>query len=217
MRPAASVRGARACQIVCMASNAKFFVGGNWKCNGTRASVAQLVDGLNKGDVPSDIDIVCSPTFLHLEYVKDHLSAKYKVAAQNCSIKGDGAFTGEVSAEMLRDEGVEWVILGHSERRAIFGESNDMVGAKCAKALSIGLGVIACVGETLDERNSGRMFNVLDAQMKPLLANIKPEDWSHVVIAYEPVWAIGTGALRRGAAATHRPLTAFGIQSWWTT
>lgn len=188
LRPA---RGARACQIACMASNAKFFVGGNWKCNGTRASVAQLVKDLNAGSVPSDVDIICTPSFLHLEYVKANLSPTYQVAAQNCSVKGDGAFTGEISAEMLRDEEVHWVILGHSERRAIFGEGNELVGAKVAKALSCGVGVIACIGETLEERNSGRMFDVLEAQMAPLLRSIS--DWSSVVLAYEPVWAIGTG------------------------
>lgn len=178
-------------QVVCMASKAKFFIGGNWKCNGTFASVDKLVSDLNAGSVPSDVDIVCAPTFLHLDFAKNKLAPKYQVAAQNCWVNGDGAYTGEISAEMLRDEGVKWVILGHSERRSLCGESNEIVGKKCEHALETGLSVIACVGETLEQRNGGNMFKVLDAQMKALVDSVK--DWSRVVIAYEPVWAIGTG------------------------
>ncbi|GLC46706.1 hypothetical protein PLESTB_001354600 [Pleodorina starrii] len=179
--------------IVC-ASSAKFFVGGNWKCNGSVANVRKLVDELNNGSVPKGVDIVCSPPFIYIDYVMQHLDKdKYQLAAQNCWIGGNGAYTGEVSAEQLQDFGVPWVILGHSERRSLCGESNEVVAKKTAHALAAGLGVIACVGETLDQRNSGAMFQVLDGQMQALVDEVK--DWSKVVIAYEPVWAIGTGVV----------------------
>jgi triosephosphate isomerase len=180
-------------QVVC-ASNAKFFVGGNWKCNGSVASVRTLVDELNVGTVPKGVEIVCAPPFIYIDYVMQHLDKeKYQLAAQNCWIGGNGAFTGEVSAEQLQDFGVPWVILGHSERRSLCGESNEVVAKKTSHALASGLGVIACVGETLDQRNSGAVFQILDAQMQALVDEVK--DWSKVVVAYEPVWAIGTGVV----------------------
>jgi triosephosphate isomerase (TIM) len=100
---------------------------------------------------------------------------------------------------MLKDMGISWVILGHSERRSLFGEHNDVVGAKLAHALAAGLSVIACVGETLEQRNSGKMYEILDAQLTALVSNIK--SWQPVVIAYEPVWAIGTGVVASPAQA----------------
>ncbi|GIL87493.1 hypothetical protein Vretimale_1606 [Volvox reticuliferus] len=180
-------------QVLC-ASNAKFFVGGNWKCNGSVANVRKLVDELNSGSVPRGVDIICAPPFIYIDYVMQHLDKeKYQLAAQNCWISGNGAYTGEVSAEQLQDFGVPWVILGHSERRSLCGENNEVVAKKTAHALAAGLGVIACVGETLDQRNSGSMFQILNAQMQALVDEVK--DWSKVVIAYEPVWAIGTGVV----------------------
>jgi len=173
------------------ASKAKFFVGGNWKCNGTHASVEDLVKGLNQGQVPCDIDVVVAPPFLFIDWVRANLSDQYHVAAQNCWVKSDGAFTGEISAEMLKDAQVPWVITGHSERRSLLGESNTFVGQKTGHALDVGLKVIACVGETLDQRQNGNLWNTLDRQMQALFENVT--DWSRVVIAYEPVWAIGTG------------------------
>uniref|UniRef100_A0A383W3H3 Triosephosphate isomerase n=1 Tax=Tetradesmus obliquus TaxID=3088 RepID=A0A383W3H3_TETOB len=173
------------------ASNARFFVGGNWKCNGTHASVEKLVQELNAGSVPSDIDVVVAPPFIFLDMVRLSLKNEYQVAAQNCWVKSDGAFTGEISAEMLVDTLVPWVITGHSERRSLCGESSKFVGEKTGHALDVGLKVIACVGETLDQRNSGSLWYTLDSQMQALFPNVK--DWSRVVVAYEPVWAIGTG------------------------
>lgn len=185
----------RALHIV-NSSKAKFFVGGNWKANGNVQSVIKLVDELNAGKVPSpsEVDIVCAPPFIYLDYVITHLDkARYQVAAQNCWIGKGGAFTGEVAAEQLRDFGIPWVILGHSERRLLMGESSETVATKTAYALSQGLGVIACIGETLEQRQGGSMFRVLESQMDALVASIS--DWSKVVIAYEPVWAIGTGVV----------------------
>jgi len=179
--------------VQCEASKAKFFVGGNWKCNGTQASVAKLVSELNAGDIDPAIDVVVAPPFLYLDYVLHHIKDELKVSAQNCWIKAGGAFTGEISADMLKDSGVPWVITGHSERRSLCGETNQVVGQKTGYALDVGLSVIACIGETLDQRNGGQLYSVLDGQMGALFDSVK--DWSRVVIAYEPVWAIGTGVV----------------------
>lgn len=116
-------------------------MGGNWKCNGTHASVEKLVMGLNAGRVPSDIDVVVAPPFIFLDWVRAHINDQYHVAAQNCWVKSDGAFTGEISAEMLKDAAVPWVITGHSERRSLCGESNTFVGQKTGHALEVGLKV----------------------------------------------------------------------------
>lgn len=175
-------------------SSRKFLVGGNWKCNGTVESVKTLVSDLNAGSVPADIDIVCAPVFIHLPYVLDNLSTRFDVSAQNCWTE-PGAFTGEVSADMLVDMGVPWVITGHSERRALIGETSQHIGEKSAYAIDKGLKVIACVGESLPERESGRLWDVLSEQLSGLKDNIPMSSWSKVVIAYEPVWAIGTGVV----------------------
>jgi triosephosphate isomerase len=186
-------------RVVC-ASDARFFVGGNWKCNGSVANVRTLVDELNTGSVPRGVEVVCAPPFIYIDYVMQHLdNARYQLAAQNCWIGGNGAFTGEISAEQLHDFGVTWVVLGHSERRSLCGETNETVAKKTSHALASGLSVIACIGETLQQRDSGSMFDVLDAQMQALVDEVK--DWSNVVLAYEPVWAIGTGVVATPAQA----------------
>ncbi|KAL9230135.1 hypothetical protein vseg_005524 [Gypsophila vaccaria] len=171
----------------------KFFVGGNWKCNGTTGEVKKIVDTLNAGKVPSTdvVEVVVSPSYVFLPLVKNELRPEFHVAAQNCWVKKGGAFTGEVSAEMLSDLSIPWVILGHSERRALLNESNEFVGDKVAYALSKGLKVIACVGETLEQREAGTTMEVVAAQTKAVADRVT--DWTNVVIAYEPVWAIGTG------------------------
>ena len=113
---------------------------GNWKCNGTTESVAQLVKDLNAGSVPSEVDVVISPTFIHLETVKQTLTNKsIEISAQNCWTGKGGAFTGEISAEMIKDMNVPWVILGHSERRSLCGETEEVVGTKIRYALEQGL------------------------------------------------------------------------------
>ncbi|KAJ8564969.1 hypothetical protein K7X08_001429 [Anisodus acutangulus] len=178
-----------------------FFVGGNWKCNGTSEEVKKIVSTLNAGQVPSQdvVEVVVSPPFVFLPLVKNELRPDFHVAAQNCWVKKGGAFTGEVSAEMLVNLSIPWVILGHSERRAILGESNEFVGDKVAYAISQGLKVIACVGETLEQRESGSTMEVVAAQTKAIAEKVT--DWSKVVIAYEPVWAIGTGKVASPAQA----------------
>ena len=182
--------------VCAQASSAKFMVGGNWKCNGSIQSIRQLVEGLNAGQVPSDVDIVCAPPSVYLPWVQGALdSTKYQTAAQNCWTGAGGAHTGEICAEMLADLDVPWVITGHSERRAFNHETNAEVGEKTAYAISKGLKVIACIGETLDERNSGRLWSILDGQMSALRDAVNPADFSQLAIAYEPVWAIGTGVV----------------------
>lgn len=179
----------------------KFFVGGNWKCNGTAEEVKKIVKALNDAKVPSKdvVEVVLSPPFVFLPLVKDSLRSDFFVAAQNCWVKKGGAFTGEISAEMLSNLGIPWVILGHSERRALLGESNEFVGDKVAYALSQGLKVIACVGETLEQREAGSTMDVVAAQTKAIADRVS--DWTNVVVAYEPVWAIGTGKVATPAQA----------------
>lgn len=163
------------------------------------------------GTIPSEVEVVVSPTFVHLHTVKNTLTGPYEIAAQNCWTGKGGAFTGEVSAEMLVDMGIPWVILGHSERRSLCQEGNDVVGTKVAYALSQGLKVIACIGETLEQRESGEMFSVLDKQLEPIVQAV--DDWTKVVIAYEPVWAIGTGVVATPDQA--QEAHAF-VRSWLT-
>lgn len=131
----------RCSRLIAIDVQAKFFVGGNWKCNGTHASVEKLVNELNAGSVPSGIDVVVAPPFIYVDWVRANIKGEYQVAAQNCWVKSDGAFTGEISAEMLVDAGVPWVITGHSERRSLCGESNTFVGQKTGHALEAGLKV----------------------------------------------------------------------------
>ena len=250
------------------------FVGGNWKSNGTKESVNTLAGGLAKATIPDSIDVVVAPTFLHIGAVKGLLEGSVvSVAGQDCGDHGAGAFTSSITAEMLKDFGLEWVILGHSEvlffvfvfvffgfffssslfhfhflfspspqyflnyfalltiiffffqRRSVFGDNDEKIAAKTTKALDAGLNVIACIGEKLDEREAGKALDVVLGQgffffffffffsvfffffFFPLVFIISPflsflsvkviagavKDWSKVVLAYEPVWAIGTG------------------------
>lgn len=154
---------------------------------------------LNTSKPVENMEVYCAPPTLYLDQVLGSLDPRYGVAAQNAWVSGPGAFTGEVCAEQLRDVGLKWVILGHSERRALCGESNEVVGRKTAYALAAGLKVILCVGETLAEREQNVTFGVINAQLSAVAAIVK--DWSNVVIAYEPVWAIGTGKVATPAQA----------------
>lgn len=174
-----------------MASNNKFFVGGNWKCNGTKDSITKLVSDLNSAKLEADVDVVVSPPFVYIDQVKNSLTDRIEISAQNSWVGKGGAFTGEISVEQLKDIGCKWVILGHSERRHVIGEDDQFIGKKAAYALSEGLGVIACIGEKLEEREAGKTFDVCFEQLKAF-ADAVPS-WENIVIAYEPVWAIGTG------------------------
>jgi len=173
----------------------KFFVGGNFKMNGSAAALTEIIKNINNTEYdPETVDVVVGAPACYLttcDAVAD--KAKVQVSAQNVHNCAKGAFTGEISADMVVDLGLKWTILGHSERRHVFGEADSMIGEKVAYALSKGLSVIACIGEKLDEREAGNTFSVNEAQLKTICDNVKPEEWSKVVIAYEPVWAIGTG------------------------
>ncbi|XP_067881232.1 triosephosphate isomerase-like [Heterodontus francisci] len=169
----------------------KFFVGGNWKMNGNRQTLCDLACSINKATINADTEVVFAVPAPYLDCIRQTLDCKYAVAAQNCYKVPSGAFTGEISPAMIKDCGATWVVLGHSERRHVFGECDELVGQKVAHALAEGLGVIACIGEKLDEREGGSTEKVVFAQTKVIAANVK--DWEKVVLAYEPVWAIGTG------------------------
>eukprot|EP00766_Chilomastix_caulleryi_P004404 gnl/Chilomastix_caulleri/563.p1 GENE.gnl/Chilomastix_caulleri/563~~gnl/Chilomastix_caulleri/563.p1 ORF type:complete len:253 (+),score=92.61 gnl/Chilomastix_caulleri/563:115-873(+) len=168
-------------------------VGGNWKCNGTLASVKALCEVLNKGSYPKNVEVVVSPAMPHVHYAKTLISEPVQVAAQNIFGKGPGAYTGETCCQMLLDMHVNWVILGHSERRSYIHETEDEVAEKTAVAIRAGLNVIFCIGETLEQREKGEMETVLFAQIDALTKVLEIDEWRKVVIAYEPVWAIGTG------------------------
>nr|CAD1821346.1 unnamed protein product [Ananas comosus var. bracteatus] len=177
--------------VVAMAGSGKFFVGGNWKCNGTKDSISKLVSDLNGATLENDVDVVVAPPFVYIDQVKSSLTDRVEISGQNAWVGKGGAFTGEISAEQLIDVGCKWVILGHSERRHIIGEDNEFIGKKAAYALSQNLKVIACIGEKLEEREAGKTFEVCFQQLKAFADSIS--SWTDVVIAYEPVWAIGTG------------------------
>ncbi|KAN0065148.1 triosephosphate isomerase [Thecaphora frezii] len=170
-----------------------FFVGGNWKMNGSLESSKKLIHTLKSANLDPNTEVVVAPPALHLLLVKELLgsSSHVKVSAQNAYHKPSGAFTGEVSVSMLKDAQIPWVIIGHSERRTLFGEADENVAEKTQAALAEGLGVIACVGETLQQRESNETVDVVVKQLNAIADKVK--DWSNVVVAYEPVWAIGTG------------------------
>ena len=175
----------------------KVIIAGNWKMNKTAAEGKALVDALKPlvADVCPDVaDIVVCPTFTTLAAVINAVKgSNIKVGAQNVHWAESGAFTGEISAAMLKELGVEYVILGHSERRQYFGETDEPVNKRLKAALAAGLKPIVCVGELLEERETGKTEKVLFTQLEGGLAGLSKEDMAKVVIAYEPVWAIGTG------------------------
>lgn len=171
----------------------RLLVGGNWKSNGSKKFVKDFSNSvLNyiKYD-PSKVEIVVAPVAIHLKDAQENIGNGIHISAQNNSPFEDGAYTGEISASQLVDFGIEWTILGHSERRHIMGESNALVGQKVKIADDYGLNIIACIGEKLEEREAGNTMQVCEDQLSAIREEI--DDWSKVVIAYEPVWAIGTG------------------------
>lgn len=190
----------------------KFFVGGNFKLNpSTREQKKALVNTLNSASVDQAVEVVIAPPALYVIPVKETLRGDFKVAAQNCYEKPSGAFTGEISPAQLVDAGIPYVILGHSERRTLFHETSEQVAAKTRAAISAGLSVILCVGETLQEREAEKTKQVVEDQLKPVISALTEADWSKIVIAYEPVWAIGTGKVATSAQAqeAHADIRAF--------
>jgi triosephosphate isomerase len=173
------------------------FIAGNWKMNTTRAEAAALASAVAlKVGGTSAVDVAVCPPSLYLDPVVQAVKASaVTVGAQNCYHEAKGAFTGEISPTMLKDIGCTYVILGHSERRQIFKESNQDVNRKVLAALAAGLGPIVCVGETLDQRQAGQTAAVVREQIEGSLAGLSADQMLRIVIAYEPIWAIGTGVV----------------------
>lgn len=168
-------------------------VAGNWKMNGSKESVSLLVNGLLKME-GSSAQVVVAPAFPYLSQVSEMLSGSHIVlAAQNASDQPKGAFTGEVSTSMLNDFGVKYVLAGHSERRSLYGESDAMVALKVKAILAEGLTPMLCIGETLEERESDKTLEVCERQLNAVIELVGIDAFENIVIAYEPVWAIGTG------------------------
>ncbi|MEW6105190.1 MAG: triose-phosphate isomerase [Bacillota bacterium] len=170
-------------------------IAGNWKMNKTRDEAVDLVGDLKEmlADV-GDVEVVVCPPFTALDAVREALrGSNIELGAQNMHWEEEGAFTGEISPLMLRNLGCMYVILGHSERRTYFGETDETVNRKVKSAMANGLLPIICVGETLDERDAGKTEEVVVRQTKAALSGVKTNGAERIVIAYEPVWAIGTG------------------------
>lgn len=173
----------------------KVFVAGNWKMNTDRAGGVGLVGELAGMVHECDgLEVAVCPPFVYLDaLLKAADGTIVKVGAQNCYFEPDGAFTGEVSAQMLADLNCDYVILGHSERRHVFGETDELIAKKVTAALATGVKVIFCVGELLDEREANITQDVVKRQIEAGLFDLSAEQMTDITVAYEPVWAIGTG------------------------
>jgi triosephosphate isomerase (TIM) len=174
----------------------KKIVAGNWKMN------MELADGLNFAEAidtyfiskPSKAEVILCPPFIHLAGISEILKeSKVSLGAQNCASEPSGAYTGEVSAAMIKSTGAQYVIIGHSERRSYYHEDDILLNKKTSLAIATGLKVIFCCGEVQKERESGMHFDVVKKQLEDGLFTLSSEDFKKVVVAYEPVWAIGTG------------------------
>jgi triosephosphate isomerase (TIM) len=192
---------------------------GNWKMNKTAAEAAAFIHDFRKR-VPASphADVVIAPPFTALESVRIALgpSSWIGLSGQNLHWETHGAFTGEVSAPMLRELGCSYVIIGHSERRTLFGERDEQIQKKVLAALKHGLSPILCVGESLTERDAGRTESVVTTQLSRSLAGLSTKDLTTITIAYEPVWAIGTGraATTEQVVTVHRSIRSF-IETGW--
>eukprot|EP00567_Pseudictyota_dubia_P004420 CAMPEP_0197435826 /NCGR_PEP_ID=MMETSP1175-20131217/3328_1 /TAXON_ID=1003142 /ORGANISM="Triceratium dubium, Strain CCMP147" /LENGTH=286 /DNA_ID=CAMNT_0042964945 /DNA_START=64 /DNA_END=924 /DNA_ORIENTATION=- len=193
-----------------------YLIGGNWKCNGTVASCKELIKVFNEaGPIPKKAEVaICAP-YIHIGICLSGLRDDIAVGAQNCGVnEKEGAYTGEICASQLVDAGVTWVVIGHSERREGFGmagEDSELVAKKVKVALDAGLKVMFAIGEKKEEREAGVTLDVCSKQLEPAAKLLSEEDWANVAIAYEPVWAIGTGltATPEMAQETHA-----GIRKW---
>ncbi len=183
----------------------KKIVAGNWKCNtnlqeGTE--LAKAVDQLAAKEAAKDVVIVLGVPFTHLAKVAESVNTdRIGVSAQNCAAEAKGAFTGEVSAEMVKSTGAEYVILGHSERREYYGETSEILNKKLALALANGLTPIYCCGEPLEVREAGKQNEFVKNQLEETIFQLPESEFKKLVIAYEPIWAIGTGKTATSAQA----------------
>ena len=172
----------------------KAVIAGNWKMNKTPAETTALINEMKPLVADADCDVVLCVPFIDIAAAIDAAKgSNIKIGAENVHFKASGAYTGEVSAEMLTAAGVEYVVIGHSERRQYFGETDQTVNLRTLAAVNAGLTAIVCVGETLEQRELGYTETLLKFQTKMALTNVKPEQLKNIIIAYEPVWAIGTG------------------------
>lgn len=173
----------------------KKIVAGNWKMNKNAEQTEDLLNELiAQTPTETNAHVIVAPTFVNLASTVDHLEyTSISVAAQNMHQAESGAYTGEISADMLKSIGVNTVILGHSERRAIFHETDALIANKVDTALKHDMKVIFCFGEELKDRQSANHFNIVENQLRDGLFQIKAKDWENIILAYEPVWAIGTG------------------------
>jgi triosephosphate isomerase len=181
----------------------KKFIAGNWKMNTTVDEACTLAKGLkDKLGSTTDVDIAICPPYVSLKSVYDIIKGStIKLGAQDVHWEAKGAYTGKISCAMLKSAGVTYVIIGHSEQRSYFHETNETVNKKVKAALAAGLLPIVCAGETLDERKSGRMESIVESQIRGAFVNVSKEDALKCTIAYEPVWAIGTGETATPAQA----------------
>ncbi|MDR1172604.1 MAG: triose-phosphate isomerase [Bacteroidales bacterium] len=188
----------------------KNIVAGNWKMNKSLAEGIQLAKDVNVAVEAAGAlkcDVVVAPPFLHLTEVSKVTGPKVSVSAQNCAAEASGAYTGEVSAAMLQSANIPYVIIGHSERRSYYGETDAILAKKADLALINGLKPIFCIGEELSQRDSGKYFDVVGQQIENGLFHLSANDFAKAVIAYEPVWAIGTG--RTATAGQAQEVHAF--------
>ncbi len=176
----------------------KKIVAGNWKMNTLLKEGVALAQDINSGlkniTLPEDTEVIIAPPFTHITFADQVTDkTKIKIAAQNCAAETEGAFTGEVSAKMLKSANCSYVIVGHSERRAYYGDTSEILTKKTEQVLNNGMYPVFCCGEKLKEREAGKHFDVVKTQISEALFHFSAENFSKIIIAYEPVWAIGTG------------------------
>ncbi|GAA5879897.1 hypothetical protein JCM16303_004389 [Sporobolomyces ruberrimus] len=187
----------------------KVCIGGNFKMNGDLATLTKLVTQFNETNFDVEAaDVIIAPPALYIIPLLEHVKKGIKVAAQNAHQLESGAYTGEISLAQLKDVGLEWVVLGHSERRTLFHETDSLIAEKTQAALKQNVKVIFCIGETLEEREGGKTNEVVSRQVEALAKVIDEKDWKDVVVAYEPVWAIGV-ATPDQAQDTHKVIRDF--------
>ena len=169
-------------------------VAGNWKMNNDYSQTKKLINDLKSSKIPDDVRVMVAPSFTQLSQCKNLLSStNISVVAQNMNANNSGAFTGEISASMLKGIEVNTVIIGHSERRSIFNETDEILKEKVKSALSSDMEVIFCFGEELKERKNNDYFKIVNNQLRYVLFDLPESCWKNIILAYEPVWAIGTG------------------------
>ena len=172
----------------------KKIVAGNWKMNNNKSETADLIQALKSLSFSTEVRVMIAPAFTHLAQAEELTQGgRIEVLAQNMNANDSGAFTGEISAKMLHSIGIDKVILGHSERRAYYNETDVGLKQKVKTALTYDMEVVFCFGEELDQRKAGSHFEVVQSQLETVLFDLNSTEWSKIILAYEPVWAIGTG------------------------